>query len=121
MNINATLFVQAINFFIAYLLFRFILLKPAYQAIQLEQQEKDQLEERVESDKKALDDMRQLKIAQWRSCQQQCTDYIPGALQKVEIFRGIVPSVSVPTLSIQDRRIMKERISHTIASRIGED
>ena len=32
-NFNATIIIQAINFFIAYLLFRFILLKPAYAAI----------------------------------------------------------------------------------------
>ena len=119
MNINATLFVQAINFFIAYLLFRFILLKPAYQVIQQEQQEKERLENRLVADKQALMDMHNIRVVRWRSCQQFCRSYMPGELSKAEIFREIVPTMAVHALSAKERRDMTNRVSESIVSRLG--
>jgi hypothetical protein len=119
MNINATLFVQAINFFIAYLLFRFILLKPAYRIIQQEQWEKERLEDRIAADKQLLVDMHHMRVAQWRSCQQVCKSYMPGEINKAEMFRNIVPIIAVKAILTKERHHMTDRVSGAIVSRIG--
>lgn len=120
MNINATLFVQAINFFIAYLLFRFILLKPAYQVIWQEQKDQKQLEGRVTADERSLEVMRKNRLAQWHACQQYCKKYLPEELTKVEVFRGITPPISAYTPSSQELRSIQNRISQAIISQVGE-
>ena len=64
-NINATLIIQAINFFIAYFLFRFILLKPAYAAIGQQAAVKASLEQLIVDDKRLIEKRRQHMAAQW--------------------------------------------------------
>ncbi len=119
MNINATLFVQAINFFIAYLLFRFILLKPAYHAIVQEQEDQGRLEGLVAGDKKSLEDTRKKQTARWLACQRYCKKYLPGQINEVELFRGITPKISVHAPSSRELSSMTERISQTIIARVG--
>ena len=121
MNINATLFVQAINFFIAYLLFRFIFLKPAYRAIVQEQTDREKLEGLVASDEQSLAQVRKKQIAGWRACQRDCQKHLPGGLNEVEIFRGIAPNMSADTFSSKERHAMTERISQSIIARVGGD
>ena len=121
MNINATLFVQAINFFIAYLLFRFIFLKPAYRAIVQEQTDREKLEGLVASDEKSLAQIRKKQIAGWRACQRDCEKYLPGQLNEVEVFRGIAPKMSVHAVSSKELHAMTERISQSIVARVGGD
>ncbi len=118
MNINATLFVQAINFFIAYLLFRFILLKPAYRAIVQEQEDQGRLEGLVAGDKRSLEDARKKQVARWVACQRYCKKYLPGQINEVELFRGITPKISVYAPSLKELHSMRERISQTIIARV---
>ena len=121
MNINATLFVQAINFFIAYLLFRFIFLKPAYRVIVQEQNEREQLEGIVAGDERSLAQIRKKQVDGWRACQRYCGKFLPSQLNEVEIFRGIAPKMSVHTLSLKERHSMTEQISQSIIARVGGD
>ena len=118
MNINATMFVQAINFFIAYLLFRFILLKPAYRAIVQEQKDQGRLEGLVAGDEKSLEDARKKQVARWVACQRYCKKYLPSPLNEAELFRGITPKVSVYTPSVKELHSMRERISQTIVASV---
>lgn len=118
MNINATLLVQAVNFFIAYLLFRFILLRPAYTLIRQEEHDQNALEGRIVSEKEMLVHMHKDRIAQWRACQQACEPQVPGMPIRAKIFRGIVPIVAIPMVSKQERRNLVDRISHTITSHL---
>lgn len=120
MNINATLFVQAINFCIAYLLFRFIFLKPAYRSIQQEQSDQKQLEGMVAEDTKIFELVRQERQDRWADCRQYCKNYVPDPLDKAEIFRGIVPFIPVAAPSLKELNVMAKRIAQTIAMRMEE-
>ncbi len=118
-NVNATLIVQAINFFIAYLLFRFILLKPAYQVITEENQNEAELQELVSRDKMALEEKKDEQLEQWRVCKQYCKDYIPELPDEASLFRGIAPKVTISSLSKHELDTMKDRITKTIISLVG--
>lgn len=119
MNVNFTLLVQAINFFIAYFLFRFIILKPGYQMIVQEKKYKEDLESLVEKDRVLLEEKKLERQAQWISCKQYCKEYIPKLPDETALFRGIVPRVSITPLSDQDLHEMKDRIANTIISLVG--
>ncbi len=116
MNVNATLFVQVVHFFIAYLLFRFILLKPAYQAIVQEDQYKAEFEALVVADKQSVEEKKQEQQKQWLVCQKHCKKHIPQLPDEASLFRGIVPRVSVSSISTQELRDMRKRVSQTIIS-----
>lgn len=116
MNINATLFVQAINFLIAYFLFRFILLKPAYREIVLQESEQEKLEGIVAADERSIEEAREQRAAQWQACQRDCRKDLPEQIHEVEMFRGIAPKISVHAPSLKELRSMKERVSQTIIS-----
>ena len=118
MNINATLFVQAINFLIAYFLFRFILLKPAYRLIVQEEKDQERLEGLIAADERSIEDVRKKRVAQWHDCQADCMKVLPKQIHEVDMFRGIVPKVSVHTPSSKELHSMKERISQTIISSV---
>lgn len=120
MNINATLFVQAINFLIAYFLFRFILLKPAYREIVQEQNEQDSLEGIVAADHKLLEDTHAQRATQWQVCQKDCRRYLPKSIQQAQMFRGITPDVSVHVPPPKELRAMEKRIAKTIISRVED-
>src|SRR5436190_15443295 len=54
MDINATFFVQIFNFFIAYLMLRFLLFKPVITIIQHEEKQEKALQEIIDQHKREL-------------------------------------------------------------------
>jgi hypothetical protein len=95
MNINATLIVQAINFFIAYLLFRFILLKPAYAAIVEEQEAKAALEQLIADDKQLIESRRQALAHQWRESVAFFRKNLPEPIDQIALFKGTFPKIKL--------------------------
>ncbi len=95
MNINATLIVQAINFFIAYLLFRFILLKPAYAAIVEEQETKASLEQLIIDDKRLIENRRQELVNQWREASSFFRKNVPEPIDHIALFKGAFPKIKL--------------------------
>lgn len=69
MNINLTLAVQAINFFIAYVFLSKMLLKPGLDVIRAEAYDRDLLRKKVIAEQENLAKMHDYKLEQWRSCQ----------------------------------------------------
>ena len=66
-TINATILFQAFNFWIAYFIFRVVLLRPAYAAIVADNERKSTLESLVAQDKKRIEDTQKEIAAQWQS------------------------------------------------------
>lgn len=67
MNLNMTLFVQMINFFIAYLLFRIILFKPAVVIMDLKQDQENNLVTVIDATKLLITQKKQLYQQQWEA------------------------------------------------------
>ncbi len=119
MNVNATLIVQAVNFLIAYLLFRFILLKPAYRAITEEEQHKMELEHLVVRDRLSLEEKKHEQREQWLACKHHCEEHMPELLDEAAFFRGITPRATASSLSKSTLDTMRKRMTKTILSLVG--
>jgi len=119
MNINATLIVQAFNFFIAYLLFRFILLKPAYRIITQEEQQKRELKLLVDKDRELLAEKKREQREQWLVCKQYCDKQMPELLDEAAFFRGTTPKITAISFSKQSLDAMRTSMTHTIISLVG--
>ena len=75
--VNATLVVQAFNFFVAYLLLRFLLFKPAVRALNQERDEKEHLESLATQREQGLVETAEGKERAWQEFQQQFAQAFP--------------------------------------------
>lgn len=114
MNINATLFVQAANFFIAYLLFRFILLKPAYAEIKQDADERALLEDLVATDKRQVEQERQMQRNAWHQFHQWCGDYLPRLISPPGFFRVTVPKIQIK----EPHEVLKKTVQKQLVEQI---
>jgi len=89
--INATMLVQACNFFIAYALLRTLLFKPAIKAIQQEQQEKEHLESRIAEREKKLEQTNEEKKLAWQKFQEQFSRAAPDVKQDYVAHADVEP------------------------------
>ena len=69
LDINATLIVQSFNIFVAYVLLRKLLFKPAIQALQQEQQEREHLKSLVSQREDTLAKTEEKKQCAWQEHQ----------------------------------------------------
>lgn len=117
MTINGTLFVQMINFLIAYLLIDRFLLRTAVKVIQHEHTEYNQLISDVKQEQENVSKQAAKKINEWHQHQEQFMQYIP---QKVVVLMPKIPelkTVSVSSEAIQKMvpaltEIIEEKVLH---------
>lgn len=114
MNINATLFVQAGNFFIAYLLFRYLFLKPAYQELQQDEAHKHALEDTVAHDKRSVEKERQVQRDAWQKFAHWCGEYRPLEKAPTAFFKAASRSIEVPQLSSEKEKAVKKKMVEAI-------
>jgi hypothetical protein len=116
MNINATLILQVINFFIAYLLFRYILLKPAYAAIEQERENIVSFEQIIKDDRQEVESLRR-KLAQgWHESALFFQKNMPAELDLHLFFKGMVPKIHLPPIELSTIAEAKKRIEHAIVT-----
>ncbi len=77
MEINATIFVQAVNFLITYYMFRQILLKPAYKEFCAERDIEFGLQENIEVYKRSLLKEKGKQEKAWQAFAEWCKQAIP--------------------------------------------
>jgi hypothetical protein len=120
-EVNATLIIQIINFFIAYFLFRFILLKPAYAAIQEDEEVKQSLEQLIEDDKRAIETRRQTIADQWQASHTFFKKYTPKPVDTVALYKEVMPKIQLREKPLDQKtvQLMKDRISQAIIQSIG--
>lgn len=119
MNINATLVIQVIHFFIAYLLFRFILLKPAYGAIREDEAAKVSLEQLIADDKRLVEERRQKISEQWRESSIFFQKYLPGPVEKLFFLKKIMPKVKHKPIQKEVVEKTRKQVSEAIVTAIG--
>ncbi len=92
--INGTLIVQAINFFIGYLLLRFLLLKPVVTAVQEGEQEEIAVRTDIKKAQEALVVREEEKQKEWRKCQQFFMQHVPTIDDPhLFVFKGITGEI----------------------------
>lgn len=119
MNINATLLVQAINFFIAYLLFRIILLNPAYQAISEDNAHHESLQEQIESNQGQLDEITKLQKKQWVQLHQFYTKNKPTLLED-RLFKPLPQTLKLAAPSAKEFSLIQENLTSLLVRQLGE-
>ncbi len=118
MNINATLFVQAGNFLIAYFLFQHILLKVGYQALCEKQRHHDSLEDMVTRDKRIIEAERQRQKDAWTQFRSWCRGYCPRGVSKILFFRGITTSLTFSVISESHKKKLSTKFTNTLMASI---
>jgi len=95
-NINITLIVQAINFFIAYGIIRTLLLKPAVQVIQDEQAQQAKLNTIIRQQEQSIT----IKEGERQKNWQACCDYFDDNKPFIDLLLFIkkIPEISVPVV-----------------------
>ncbi len=109
-EVNATIFVQIINFFIAYLLFRFLLFKPAHHIILQQESDLKDLNDRIQDTQKRVHDKQMYQYTQWQQCHDYYITNVPQVPAKVELLRGVIPSLryEIPENARLEQLITKE-------------
>ena len=105
MVINATMLVQAFNFFIAYLLLRTLLFKPAIKAIQEEQREEEHLKTLIKEREEKLQDIEEQKKQAWQEAQEEFSNATPEV--KPEYITKVDVEPVVEEKKLTDKEIEK--------------
>lgn len=108
MNVNATLFIQMINFFIVYWMLRLLLFKPVVAIIQHEQAQEKALHDIIDQQKTSLDIQEKERQRTWYACQEYFAMHQPSFSQR----QLIVESTEYDTKVAHP--ISADSIAHTI-------
>ncbi len=112
--------VQAINFFIAYFLFRFILLKPAYSAIVEEQETKTSIEQLISDHQRLIERRRQEMIQYWRESASFFRKNMPIPIDHIALFKGTYPKIKLKPEKISLTE-MEQKLVHAIVRNVRGD
>ncbi len=78
MTLNGTLVAQAINFFIAYVLLRWLYFKPAIAQIKQEEESTTDVKNIISERDLAIKRKQQQQKEYWLACQQYCKEQMPS-------------------------------------------
>jgi len=118
MNINITLIVQAVNFFIAYHIMRTFLLKPAVQVIQDEQAQQTKLNTVIRQQEQSITTKEGERQKYWQTCRDYFKDNKPFIDQAI-LFIKEIPEVSVPVVSDDLVDKLVEETQYALIQKIG--
>jgi hypothetical protein len=114
MDINCTLVVQGINFFLVYLLLRHFLFKPVVHSVLQEREEQATLQRDIKECTGAIEHQEQEKRARWLVYQQSFEQEVPSVVREdLFVFRNLV--TEQPYRVVPDDRL-KQLTSEVVAS-----
>ena len=122
MNINATIFIQAFNFFIVYWMLRLFLFKPIITIIERENADEHAMLDVIDQQQKSLEIQEKERQRHWYICQEYFTIHQPYRPADFLLISGTIENVStiVPTMPTDDiahiifdvRKKLEETIKH---------
>jgi len=118
MNINATLIIQAVNFFIAYGIMRTFLLKPAVQVIQDEQDQQAKLNTIIRQQEQSITIKGGERQKYWQACRDYFKDNKPF-VDRALLFIQEIPEVSVPVVPDDIFDKLVEETQRALIQKIG--
>lgn len=122
MNLNATLIIQAINFFVAYILLRSLLLKPAVAAVQQERAQSGELREAIDHNHTLIDQKGDERNQQWEECHQMYTESKPAVEeQELYVFKQLSPDVEYPEISQEVVEQLVTQATDELVKKVSND
>ncbi len=118
MNINVTMVIQAINFFIAYWVMRIFLFKPALQVIQGEQIQQTRLNTIIRQQEQSITIKEDERQKHWQACRDYFRDNKPFIdLRKLAIKE--IPEVSLPVVRQELVDKLADETQQVLIQKIG--
>lgn len=122
MDINATIVVQAFNFFIVYWMLRLLLFKPVITIIEHEQAHENAMLDIIDQQQKSLEIQEKERQRHWYTCQEYFILHQPHRVQelsfsdeKAELNITRAPDISSDAIAqiVADvRGVIEEKIKH---------
>ena len=121
MNINATLLIQAFNFYIVYWLLRIFLFKPAIKAIEEEKARKMGMLDSIDQQKKSIEVQERERQRHWYTCQEYFTIhqarfvktiFLPMTEQDAPVIDTSLSESMVESIARDVHDSIKETIKH---------
>lgn len=117
MMLNATMIVQFVNFFMAYLLIDRILLRKAVSIIQQERQEQATLMEEIQHERDHVNSKKALKIEKWHAIRKIFAKRIP---KKRELPEVKIPEISLGSVSSAEIDRYRDQVEKVLIRRVGD-
>lgn len=118
MNINLTIVVQALNFFLAYMVMKKLLLKPAVEEIELDDQVRVSIDEAIRSHEISISTKEQEISKQWATCQRHFALYTPF-LDDLRYVPRVKEDLIIEVMPLSKDRM--QELTHKVANIIVED
>ena len=122
MDINATIVVQAFNFFIVYWMLRRFLFKPVIIIIEHEHAQENGMLDVIDQQQKSLEIQEKERQRRWYSCQEYFASHRPLLIKEslfcdekseLDTLKTTVPSTDVVDRVVADMRtVIEEKIKH---------
>ncbi len=119
MNINVTLVIQAINFFIAYWIMRIFLFKPALREIQGEQMQQAKLNTIIRQQEQSITIKEDERQKHWQACRNYFRDNKPFIDLKKLVIKEEIPEVPLPIVSKELVDKLVDETQQALMQRIG--
>lgn len=119
MDINATLIVQALNFFIAYLILRYFLCKPTVKVIEQEHEETEHLQQVAAERTQALTTTLEKKEAAWKDFQVLFAKESPQAGCDGVVHSGVEPVKAADLPQQEELNQLAHDLQHAITKKVS--
>lgn len=122
MNINATFIIQAIHFFIAYLLLRFLLFKPAVKIIQKKEYDKGVIRKSIVNMHELIKDKENERKKHWLQCREFYLNKDPKVVKK-ELFIFDTLGVGSRYMNSSEENVedLVLRATNELVKKVGND
>ena len=118
MMLNATIIVQFVNFFVAYLLIDRILLRKAVSIIQQERQEHATLMAEIQHEREHVNNREVLKVEKWHAIRKIFAKRIP---KKQELPEVKIPEVTLDvSVSSAEMDRYRDQVEKVLIRRVGD-
>ena len=121
MQINITLIIQALNFFITYVLVNYLFLKPAFNALENDEHITKKLSGMVLSRRATIDEIVRHQQERWDVCKEKIAETIPQIViqpeSKVKIT-GI--DVSLEKISLAQERTLVNQVTRHLVTKMQD-
>lgn len=119
MLINATLIVQIIHFFIAYLILRFLFFAPAYKEFESEKHTENRFKDTIEEVNAVIAQKEQERARTWQELQFFYQANRPEVSDSdLYFFRNVTPQLQTPQIQEQEVSRLVEQSSNDLKNKI---
>ena len=120
-TINITILIQIVNFVVAYVIIRTLLLKPAVAIILQEEEHRANLDKSIESIANTNKGKEETMAHHWATCRQEFGERAPEIAETEQALRarGIVELPAVPELDKKAIEPMADNLAEELVERIS--